>query len=176
MMQLSFKRMAADDYKVSRARRAFIPGKKIMARGCHCLVFDNGSSVFKLTRCFHSYSLLTDGAARVQGRNFPELIRDFGEVEDGLYLYEVEKLQVKKTGEARRAAMFLSRNHSFEIEETLEIVEREYPSLVQPMLELDRFRLLMGQEVYLDMHIGNFMQRPSTGELVFSDPICWGGK
>jgi hypothetical protein len=76
-------------------RHPLLAGKARIGRGAFCVVFDNGSTVLKLTRDQFQYALYTD-ADRPLGAFFPTLTSDYGNVggtdKYPLYLVEMEKL------------------------------------------------------------------------------------
>lgn len=83
-----------------RARKhEAIKDLSIIGRGTFCAVYDKGDTVLKLTCDEMQYYYSTD-YCRPQGRHFPRLIKDHGEIgeqgELGLYLFEVEKLKPVK--------------------------------------------------------------------------------
>lgn len=73
-----------------------LKGKKRIGRGAFCVVFDNESTVLKLTRDRFQYALYTD-IGRPSGVFFPTLIADYGTIggtdKYPLYLVEMEKLR-----------------------------------------------------------------------------------
>jgi len=74
-----------------------LKGKNRIGRGAFCVVFDNGSTVLKLTRDQFQYAFYTN-SDRPTGVFFPTLTSDFGIVggtdKYPLYLVEMEKLSV----------------------------------------------------------------------------------
>jgi hypothetical protein len=72
-----------------------LKGKDRIGRGAFCIVFDNGSTVLKLTRDKFQYAIYTN-ADRPSGVFFPTMISDFGVIggteKYPLYLVEMEKL------------------------------------------------------------------------------------
>ncbi len=76
-------------------KHPLLKGKDRIGRGAFCVVFDNGSTVLKLTRDQFQYALYTN-ADRPTGVFFPTLISDYGNVggtdKYPLYLVEMEKL------------------------------------------------------------------------------------
>lgn len=168
-------------------RDPLLKGKKMIGRGMFAAVFEGcrPNTVIKLTADSAGYWLLNDGCMRVKHWHFPRVKENFGDVGEisigkekfPLFMFELERLE-RARGEARKLAKFVSekegRTHccGYNTVEKLAILsdDRRLPrSTRNAMKEMQQF-CSNYDNVALDMHLGNFMQRPN-GELVMSDPV-----
>lgn len=174
-------------------------GKKRIGRGSYSAVYDNGETVLKLTADMAHYEMLkfyADGTSAL-----PVMTTDYFHVGTQkqygnitLYLFEVEKLVKMKHGTAEKrlaqkmckaaANIMGTKTPVFERHKDKIGIERIVPETFYQMSEdmtlpleirealeqLGRFSMDY-EGVGMDFHMANFMIRPSTGQLVMSDPV-----
>ena len=184
-------RLTDDNVKLAR-QHAEIKGKKPIARGCFSAIFDGSkpSTVFKLTVDPIGYWMLNCSAARVEGKHFPKVVQDLQEVgttnirskEYSIYLFEMERLlPLKRYAENYQEARSVvtgtwnmgrkSFSTSDRIGSILTSNQKISRSVKRALKELERFAKDYGNNMALDMHMGNFMQR-KDGTLVITDPMA----
>lgn len=181
------------DHNIKRARQhAAISGKKPIARGCFSAIFDGSkpSTVFKLTIDPIGYWMLNCSAAHVEGKHFPKVVQNLQEVgitniqgkEYFIYLFEMERLlPLKRYAEnyqEARSVMTGSWNmgrKSFSTSDRIGSIltsnQKISKSVKLAVAELERFAQDYNNDMTLDMHTGNFMQR-KNGTLVITDPMA----
>jgi len=169
-------------------------GKKLLGRGLFAAVYDGGDTVLKLTACEKSYYLNRDYWAP-KGVHFPTLVNDFGMVgeyrDTGIYLVEIEKLVkfprgaverrlIKKIVDCTESATEnhyvkngWKRMHDARVDALWTVAQEDWlPESMREALEgIQTFCFDYGDCVP-DFHPGNFMMRPGTGDIVFSDPVA----
>lgn len=168
--------------------------KPVMARGVFSAVFNRGRSVAKLTVDPLSYALLSSQRLS-KNVHFPKVVNRYGIVgkQDSthyLYLVELEKLrpvssypQLESTVEALlRSLEAMShydpdyyvdpRDEAYDLRQVAKT--RRFPrSFSRALGELAAF--VESYDANLDLHAENVMVRPSTGELVITDPVVDAG-
>lgn len=183
-------------------RHPALRGKERIGRGFFAAVFDNGDTILKLTCDSRAYDFHCDMAGlHIAGnRHFTRVVEDFGDIgeQDGnvIYLMEMEKLEklqpatpqkkFAKKIERNCAKMLLSKQPAFErlsgrvdrsriVPETLFQLsenEAEYgESMCNAFERLASFSMNY-EHVCLDIHSGNIMVRPDTGDIILMDPIA----
>ena len=180
-------------------RHEALAGKTRIGRGSYSAVYDNGETVLKLSADMAHYEMLkfyADGYTAL-----PTMCKDYFDVGEQvkfggivLYLFEVERLTKMKAGTAeyrlakcmcnRAANLMETKTPVFERNKDKIGMERIVPETFYQMSEdatlpveirealgqLGRFSMDY-EGIGMDFHMGNFMIRPSTGQLVLSDPV-----
>lgn len=173
-------------------------GKKRFARGEFSAVFDAGEEkVIKVTVDSIQYEIFT--RYEWDNRHFPIVTTDHGIIgeqtiydEDSLsiYMVEMERLvKLPRGGEVTRLVRKLVRkaddlhlkhlkgwNYDY-TRATVDTLDKlsewgALPESLRASLAELSCRVANYDGANLDIHSGNVMIRPSTGELVLSDPIC----
>jgi hypothetical protein len=170
-----------------------LAGKPLIGRGTTAAVFDNGDTVLKLTSCEKTYRVFNDGAVKCEGPHFPKTVNNWGQVGttkagDPLYLFEQEKLEklplrkrslpvVKEYRDfrtryqkARWATYKEGTEHAIDVADRLSHDLELSPSVSEAFNSLAEWISDHGDAI-LDLHSDNVMMRPSTGEMVFVDPV-----
>jgi hypothetical protein len=178
-------------------RRTKLAGMQRIGSGSFATVFagapDSGT-VMKVTTDQMAYwysadQLWLDVRSRV-ARHFPTLVEDFGEVGESrgasAYLVEMERLQpVSLTCHRRIIAKWIREWDKFRRESVLprgrsDVLAGRATDFCQMKAESDDpYAPVFEELVYffsnygstLDLKLSNFMERPSTGELVFNDIV-----
>lgn len=161
-----------------------LAGTKLIGRGAYSLIFRGADTVFKLTADRVAYEL-AECQLQWQCASLPVVKGLHGQVgaTDGgipLFLMEIEHLEKLTVGTEERS-LCLSIGRRIQQNsgrcETATRQLREAASFlpngdVREALELlADFAEARPDRALLDMHGSNFMQRPSTGEIVLSDPF-----
>ncbi len=180
------------------ANHPALQGLTRIGRGTFSAVYDNGDTVIKLTSDAHHYELLTQGYACTD--HFPKLVNDWGDVgvqefgDADLYLIEVEKLsKVGASTDAAKMARKLCALAAKTMKIKSPIFERNAKSIDMSLIVPETFFTMARDEklpdsirasleqlasfcmdydgVAMDFHLANFMVRPGTDTLIFSDPV-----
>ena len=165
-------------------KHSLLEHQPVIGRGVYSVILGDKVSVFKLTIDRAAYAL-AEHQLKWQCPAFP-VIRGLhgvvGELDYGvpLFLIEMETLDRLVAGTtARKHCLSVSRQlrQSFE-EATTPSESLRVVSARQPDDEIHRALLLLADfleprwpAANLDLHVGNFMQRPNTGEAVITDPF-----
>ena len=186
------KALTLKDWNIKRAmQHEAIKGKKPIGRGAFSLVFDGSkpSTVYKLTVDRIGYWMLNCDAAKVEGKHFPKVHKSFSEVgetrikgeEFAIYLFEMERLQPIRRGQAayREAQNIMEAtfwgNYRYSTDNRINNIlhsKVEFSKSIRKALkDLERFALDYNNDMELDLHNGNFMQR-KNGTLVITDPMA----
>jgi len=165
-------------------RHPLLAGRQPMGRGAYSMVFRGDDSVFKLTADRVAYAL-AECQLRWRCASLPRAKGLHGVVgmTDGgipLFLLEIEILQkLAVVSEERRLCLSIARRIRQNSERCDTAAEKlrdaaswNTDASVRAALEhLADFAETWPARALLDMHGANFMQRPSTGEIVLSDPF-----
>lgn len=175
---------------VAKLRQKGLIGKRL-GRGYFSTVYETADPnvVFKLTKCLVSvrYARLVRRyypddphllhAQRIHGRMCVEE-RDCDAPVFGMSLERLVPITTKVSVEEFRLAKALSSSTSFAMNreeqiQALEDIVRRGNLPLSILRSIERLQTLMVvcEGASLDLHIHNFMVRPSTGELVISDPF-----
>ncbi len=160
-----------------RTTHPLLRKSKLIARGTFGAVYEskNPDRVLKLTVDVAHRDYLADQV--VAGPHRPVVHEDYEEVGttqagDDLYLFELERLRPlqPRTANVRLARAIIA---CHERDKRLPVVpltgHNASDELLDFMLRLNWFIANYGHRP--DMHLKNFMERPSDGALVFSDPV-----
>jgi hypothetical protein len=161
-----------------------IQGKKRLARGVYSVVFEGQDSVFKLTVDRVAYELAAQQADwKCPGLPLTVALHgEIGSTEDGipLRLIELERLAPLARGSKERSACLAigkrvaQSRHRFDLasDQLGEVAPFIETNILREAVEhLSDFAKARSSYAVLDLHGGNFMQRPSTGEPVITDPF-----
>ena len=168
----------------SALQHPLVQGRTRLARGVYSVVFDGQESVFKLTIDRVAYELAEE-QANWKCRGLPFTLGLHGEIgwtEDGipLKLIELEHLAPLSRGSRERSACLaigrrIAKNRNrFDIahDQLRDVIPHvEITPLRDALEHLASFVLPRPSYAQLDLHGGNFMQRPSTQEPVITDPF-----
>lgn len=182
------KALRLDDYAIKQLRTLpELAGKNPIGRGVFSAVFDGSrpDTVFKLTVDSVGYWFLNCAAARVEGKHFPKVIKnhgDVGEIKVGsdkfpVFLYEIERLSPLKQGsEAKKTASWLVRKQrsinwfgaGAQLKEIAEVanISRGLKKAIQNVQNFTCYY----DNARMDMQMANFMER-RNGDLVITDPL-----
>lgn len=169
-------------------------GKKRIARGEFSAVYDNGDTILKVTADSTHYELFVGPFAIESSKHTPVIVENHGIIGDQedlpLYLIEVEKLvKVPAGSDAKRLARKIINQSCEAFSRSVTITKGDqnrasyltFDALSKEdcySQELrDTFREIAMfiadfEHANFDLHMGNFMVRPSTGDLVIVDPLC----
>lgn len=177
-------------------------GKKRIGRGFFAAVYDNGDTILKMTCDSRAYEFHCDmGGLHVDGNiHFARVIEDHGCIghqgDLRINLMEMEKLEklapatpqkkFAKKLERHCAKMLMSKQPAFErlhgrvdhsriVPETLYQLsenEAEYGETMCNAFERLASFSMNYEHVCLDIHSGNIMVRPGTGDIILMDPIA----
>lgn len=177
----------AKEYK-AMLNHPLIRGRKVIGKGCFSTVFDNGSTVLKLTIDDYSHHFLGD--YRLNSVYMPRKTHSWGCVgiykEQNFWLLEMERLHKLKPGED-------AYNSARELEQTVYLARKRLnfdvknaKTLVETMLKVCDWPLEIRKDLWshlfsladfadehgamLDIHRGNWMKR-DNGDMVFCDPL-----
>lgn len=189
---MGFRILHLNDPTVRQLRKESpLRNKPLIGRGMFGAAFDNGDTILKLTVDEAAYMLATDWVVRPDGEHFAKTVHNYGWMGEhaggySIYLYEVEKLAKLEAGsEQRKLARRLvtqvggsvrnSWHRARAAQEALDLhgKDKTLPeSIRDTLLRLSAFLDNVGEHCGLDLHLGNFMVRSSSGTLIFNDPVC----
>jgi hypothetical protein len=178
------KLFSQNEKAVSIAMAPLLAETNLMGRGAYSMIFRGADTVFKLTADRVAYEL-AECQLQWQCASLPLVKGLHGEVgaTDGgipLFLMEIEHLEKLAEGtEARRLCLSIgrrvqqNRGHCETATEQLRDAASFLPngSVREALEHLADFAETRADRALLDMHGSNFMQRPSTGKIVLSDPF-----
>lgn len=161
---------------------------RMIGRGATAAVYDMGDTVAKLTIDHESHEIYGHWAIR-DSIHKPRNVHSWGKVGEynenhGFYLFEMEKLKRLSPGMPNYNIVRLIEGSfhsiyrryrynipfgSLIVQMYEEIGSKMPASLADYMLDVSKFADDRG--IRIDVTVANFMQRPSTGEIVFVDPV-----
>ena len=184
--------MKLNDYNVKRAiaGNPLLAGKKPIGRGAFSMVFDGPkpSSVLKLTIDRAGYYLLNCWVAGAKGKHFPRVRKNHKDIgvttvkgEDyPIYLFEMERLLPNRRGTPARKEADAIQESSYHrggrtTGDCIGAIANDKSAAISRSVRnaLQDLEVFAGNydNLEIDMHSGNFMQR-KDGTLVITDPFA----